>query len=97
MKHAEQIVSKISNELPRLKLMYPIEKIALFGSVTREDYSASKSDIDIMVVLNGEIGYEFIELAEELERLLNKKVDLVSKEALKPHQWNFLKGKLIYV
>ena len=97
MNYSEIIKSKLSDALPRLKQAYPIEKLALFGSVTSDDFDASKSDIDIMVELNEEIRYEFIELAEELERLLNKEVDLVSRKALKPHHWNYLKSKMIYV
>ena len=97
MKYSEVIKSQLSNALTRLKQTYHIEKMALFGSVTRDDFNPSESDIDIMVELNGEPGYEFIELAEELERLFNKKVDLVSRKALKPYQWQFLESKMIYV
>lgn len=97
MDHSEMIKSKISEALPRLKQIYPIARIALFGSVTRVDYNPFESDIDIMVELTGDVGYEFIELAEELERLLHKKVDLISRNALKPHHWNFLKSKMLYV
>ncbi|MCW3109402.1 MAG: polymerase beta domain protein region [Segetibacter sp.] len=97
MTHTDIIKSKLSEALPQLKQVYPIARIALFGSVTRSDYNPSESDIDIMVEFSGDMGYEFIELAEELERLLQKKVDLVSRNALKPHHWDFLKSKMLYV
>lgn len=97
MTDAEVIKSKLATALPSLKKYYPIDRLAVFGSVTREDYNPLVSDVDIMVELNGEVGYEFIELAEELERLLQRKVDLVSRNALKPHHWNYLKSRIIYV
>lgn len=83
--------------LPALRSQYPIGDIALFGSVTRADFDAERSDIDILVDVTGEMGYDFIELAEELERILGKKVDLVTKQALKPRHWEYLKQRLVYV
>jgi predicted nucleotidyltransferase len=50
-----------------------------------------------MVELHGYLGYGFIELAEKLEYILQKKVDLVSRDGLKPHQWNYLKSRILYV
>ncbi|WP_366090998.1 nucleotidyltransferase domain-containing protein, partial [Segetibacter sp.] len=52
--------------------------------MTRPDYVEGESDIDIMVELHGYLGYGFIELAEKLEYILQKKVDLVSRDGLKP-------------
>jgi predicted nucleotidyltransferase len=78
---------KLHAALPSLKVRYPIEKMALFGSVTRDDFDPEKSDIDILVELNGSIGYSFCTLAEELETLLGKKVDLVSKNGLNKPWW----------
>lgn len=97
MHTAETIRSKLANSLPQLRQIYPIAQMALFGSVTRSDFDPVKSDIDIMVELDGEVGYKFIELAEELERLLEKKVDLVSRNAMRPHHWDYLKSKMVYV
>jgi len=54
----------LAKHLPDLQKRYPIARMALFGSVTRNDFDLEKSDIDIMVEFNGEVGWEFIELAE---------------------------------
>ena len=83
--------------LPALKAKYPIERMAFFGSVTRDDFDPEKSDVDIMVEFNGRIGWAFIDLAEELEKLLSKKVDLITKGAIKPHYWPYIQKDLIYV
>jgi predicted nucleotidyltransferase len=55
------------------------------------------SDLDIMVDFNGDIGWDFFDLAMDLENLLHKKVDLVSGKAIKPHYWEHIKEDLLYV
>ena len=57
--------------------------IGLFGSIVSADFKP-ESDIDIMVDFSQPIGVEFIDLAEELEKLLDRKVDLVSKAGIRP-------------
>jgi predicted nucleotidyltransferase len=42
-------------------------------------------------------GIEFIDLAEELEKILNRKVDLVSKNGVKPKYFDEIQKDLIYV
>lgn len=89
--------SILKNGLENLKGKYPIQELALFGSVTRPDFNPETSDIDILVSLNKPIGIEFIDLADELELLLGKKVDLLTFDAIKPHYWEHIKNDLIYV
>jgi len=75
---------------------YKIKSIALFGSITRNDFN-EKSDIDILVDLESNIGIKFIDLAIELEALLGKKVDLVSKNGIKPKYLKTILPEVIYV
>ena len=70
--------------------------MALFGSYSRGDQSEN-SDIDILVELNGKIGSRFIDLAEELESALGKRVDLISKNGIKSRYYNSIEEDLIYV
>ncbi len=70
-----------------------VKKIGLFGSFLK-GYNTDKSDIDFLVEFNdGEKNFNnFIELAFLLEKLLERKVDLLTKEALNPHmKTNILK------
>ncbi|MCX6279672.1 MAG: nucleotidyltransferase family protein [Bacteroidetes bacterium] len=92
-----QIQSTLAESLPALKRKYPIASLALFGSVTRDDFDPIKSDIDIMVSFDSSIGIGFIDLADELEQLLGREVDLISMESLKPRQWEYLKNQIVYV
>ena len=81
---------------PELELKYPIASLGLFGSVVRDDFTP-ESDIDIIVEFNGRIGIEFVTLAEELEKKLNRKVDLVSRGGIKEKYFNVIEPEIIYV
>lgn len=97
MNTAQQIRILLSEHLPQLKTKYPIETLALFGSVLRNDFVPGKSDVDILVDFNGSIGIEFIDLADELETLVKTKVDLVTKGGLSKKHWEYLKERIQYV
>ena len=81
---------------PELELKYPIASLGLFGSVVRDDFTPD-SDIDIIVSFNRPVGVEFIDLANELENRLNRKVDLVSKNGIKEKYYRIIEPQIIYV
>jgi len=93
-------LNKVRNILnrfkPQLLQKYPIASIGLFGSVVRNDFNVN-SDIDIIVDFNQSIGIEFISLADELERELNHKVDLVSKAGIKLKYFKEIEPEIVYV
>lgn len=65
---------------------YGVSRLSVFGSAARGDVRPG-SDIDLLVEFHPttRIGLvSFVSLAEELEALLGRKVDLVSKRGLKP-------------
>ncbi|MFH1877489.1 MAG: nucleotidyltransferase family protein [Candidatus Omnitrophota bacterium] len=63
---------------------YHVKSVGIFGSIVRGD-SNKKSDIDILIELSEPISFfMFIELEEFLKKKLRRKVDLVTKKALKP-------------
>ena len=62
----------------------PILKAYLFGSYSRQD-ETNASDIDILVDLEKSVDlFQFISIKLTLEKLLNKKVDLISSKGLSP-------------
>ncbi|PSR05095.1 MAG: nucleotidyltransferase [Bacteroidetes bacterium SW_11_45_7] len=91
------IKATLARHLPELKKRYPIERLALFGSVTRNDFNPAESDIDILVEFNGDISREFFDLEQELANILGRSVDLVSKRALKSYYWEFVEEDMEYV
>jgi predicted nucleotidyltransferase len=63
---------------------YNPTKIGIFGSVAR-GMDTPGSDIDILYIFRDTIGmFKLIKLQNELEKLLNKKVDLVSDKYAHP-------------
>jgi len=96
MKAVHKIKSQLKRMKPQLAAKYGVNEIGLFGSITRDDFSTD-SDIDIVVDFNRSIGIEFIDLANELEALLHRKVDLVSKKGIKPKYFKEIQKDLIYV
>jgi uncharacterized protein len=75
---------------------YHLKSLGIFGSCTRADFRED-SDVDILIDYDKQMGIEFIDLAEELESILNRKVDLVSRNGIKPKYFEEIKKDLIYV
>jgi uncharacterized protein len=62
-----------------------IVELSLFGSVLRDDFRPD-SDVDILVSFDDAALWtlwDFVGMKEELERMLGRTVDLVSKRSLK--------------
>jgi predicted nucleotidyltransferase len=90
------IQDKLRHVKPDLSEKYHVSSIGLFGSIVRTDFRPD-SDIDIVVDFNQPIGIEFIDLADELEELLQRKVDLVSKAGIKPQYYKEIEHEILYV
>ena len=90
------VVSRLRSLLPALRREFPLRRMGLFGSVARGD-AGPESDIDILVEVDPSIGLGFVTLAERLEAELGRKVDLVSRRALKPGMWASIEPELIDV
>ena len=96
-----QLATYIKDTLKKIKSIladkYHVSTIGLFGSVVRDDYSPASSDIDIIVDFSRPIGIEFVDLANYLEKILNKKVDLVSKRGIKIKYFAHIEPEIVYV
>lgn len=75
---------------------YPLKSMGLFGSFARNEGTA-KSDIDVLVEFNQPVGFEIVDLAIELEKLLGYHVDVVSRKGLKTTLLPYIEKDLIYV
>jgi predicted nucleotidyltransferase len=82
MKSLQDIKATLESHKQHLFADYPIKSMAIFGSYSRKDQKED-SDLDILVEFNDKIGIRFIDLADEIERLVGFKVDLVSKNGIK--------------
>ena len=96
MKTREEILGLLSREKSRLADHYKLRRLALFGSYARGDQN-ERSDVDILVDVDPEIGLEFVSLAEELEGLLEERVEVVSSRAIKSRHWKVIEQELVDV
>lgn len=96
MNNLEEIKKILSRNKYYLIEKFSIDEIAVFGSYSRGDENLY-SDIDIMVSFKKPIGLEFVDLSLELEKILNHKVDLVSKNAIKPRMMKKISGEIAYI
>jgi len=82
METKNQIINKLRELKPILFTEYSVRKIGIFGSYANET-NTEDSDIDILVEFDKPIGWKFFSLELYLEKIFEKKVDLVTKNALK--------------
>jgi uncharacterized protein len=95
MLYLHQYKQILSQQKEQLLKAYPIKTLGLFGSVVRNDFT--QSDIDVIVEFTRPVGMEFIELADDLEKILQRKVDLVSRKGLREKTFDFIKEEIQYV
>ena len=77
-----EIINKLQELKPTLKADYSVKEIGLFGSYSDGTFN-EESDIDILVELYQPIGWKFFSLEIYLEKTFGRKIDLVTKSALK--------------
>jgi uncharacterized protein len=76
------ILLKLKELKPLLYKDYAVKEIGLFGSFSDETQS-EESDIDLLVELERPIGWKFFSLELYLEKIFSRKIDLVTRNALK--------------
>jgi len=101
-KELEKSLEVLRRQKPYLHEAYGVNAIGVFGSFARgkQDQRRKRSDIDIMVELDerAHVGFfKFFELEEYLRRRLKRKVDLVTKDAIKPATEKNIFKDMIYV
>ena len=76
----------------------PVKRAYLFGSYARNEAN-SNSDLDIMVELDYSepIGMNFFSFQNELESLLNMKVDLVTSDCISKYVKPFIENDKILI
>jgi len=77
----EEMVELLRQSYPYLAAEYGVKRIGIFGSYAK-GAAEEKSDVDILVEFERPIGFKFIELAEYLEHLLGRKVDVLTPAGL---------------
>ena len=90
------IEKKLKDLKPTLSARFYVDKIGYFGSFARNEQTDS-SDIDIIISLYKPLGWAFFDLQTLLEKELNRKVDLISINALKEQLKEIILSEVKYV
>ena len=85
MKTLDEIREILKDNRDALKEQFGVSQLGLFGSFLRDEQNP-ESDLDILVDFDEPVGlFKFMDLNDQLEKLIGMKVDLVTRGALKPH------------
>jgi uncharacterized protein len=77
METRSKVVELLQEKQSYLAAEFGVRKIGLFGSYAKGKPDET-SDIDIVVEFDRPIGFRFLELADYLENLLGRKVDILT-------------------
>lgn len=97
MKKIGKIKQILAQHKQELENRFNVKEIGVFGSYVRNE-QYRKSDLDILVGFKKSPGlFGFIDLEGYLTDLLKLKVDLVTKNALKPHIGEYILKEVLYI
>jgi predicted nucleotidyltransferase len=97
MKDIKEIKSTLTAHREILASKYKVKTIGVFGSYVRGK-PKKKSDVDILIEFKRAVDFfEFLDLEEYLGQILGIKVDLVTKQALKPHIGKRILEEVVYL
>ena len=96
----EKVVGILRKELPYFISEYGVKRIGLFGSYAK-GIQAEDSDIDILVEFERPIGLKFVDFGEYLERLLGRRVDILTPVGIEPIRVErvarYIKDSIVYL
>ena len=92
----DYIKNKLKDLKPILYRDYSVKNIGLFGSFSNNTFT-DESDIDILVELEKPIGWKYFSLEIYLEKVFGRKIDLVTKNALKEQIKDSILKQISYI
>ena len=91
-----EILSKLIELKPILLKDFAVREIGLFGSYSDNTFTEN-SDIDLLVDFEKPIGWKFFTLELYLEKVFGRKIDLVTKNALKEQLRESILNQVQYI
>lgn len=93
---ADIIIEKLKTAKTSLKRRYGVKDVALFGPHSTGEAKADTS-IDLLITFEKAPGLRFTDLEEELETLLEKKVDILMRKGIDAKYYKSIRSELIRV
>lgn len=91
-----EVVTLLQVNFDSLAAEFHVASLSLFGSYARDEQTP-QSDVDLLVTFSRPVGFGFMHLADRLEALLGKPVDLVAADGIKPNRRDSVHASLIHV
>ncbi|MCI0520612.1 MAG: nucleotidyltransferase family protein [Chloroflexi bacterium] len=93
----EEIIRQLNSRQSEIQQRFGVKSLALFGSVARGEIHPD-SDVDLLVEFDRSVGlFGLFALQDYLEGLLGCKVDIGTKESLKPRIRETVLREMVYV
>jgi hypothetical protein len=80
-----EIIERNREEIEALCRKYRVQRLDIFGSAATGEFDERSSDVDFLVTFEDPeegILYRYLDLADDLERLLKRKVDLLTERSV---------------
>ena len=96
MQNGQHIIEKLKNAKTSLKRRYGVTEVALFGPYSKGE-EQDDSYVDLLINFDKAPGIRFTDLEDELEQLLECKVDVTLRKGIEQQYYMFIKKELIYI
>jgi uncharacterized protein len=93
----DETLSILRNHSDEIRTRFGVKRLAVFGSTARDE-AGDESDVDVLVEFHGDPTFDgYWDVKEYLEELLNREVDLVTDDAVRPQLWPYIEHDLVDV
>ena len=96
MINKEEIINILQELKPELFSEFSVKEIGLFGSFSDNSFT-DDSDIDLLVKFEKPTGWKILSLELYLEKVLGRRVDLVTEKALKEQIKTHILKQVLYI
>lgn len=92
----EDVLKQLSSAKNSLFQKYRLKSLGLFGSFARGSQTP-QSDVDLLFESTEPLGMEVVDMCMEIEKLLGRRVEVVSRKAIKKRMRSYIDKDVIYV
>jgi predicted nucleotidyltransferase len=97
MKTLEEVKERLTQIKPRLQQAYRVTELGIFGSYARQEQTEA-SNVDVLIDYDqAPTLFKLVELREDLSDVLGMKVDVVTKNGLKPRIREQVLSEVVYL
>lgn len=97
MKTFDEVKQQLLQIKPRLQQVYQVTELGIFGSYARQEQT-EVSDVDVLIDYDqAPTLFKLVELREDLSNVLGMKVDVVTKNGLKPRIRERVLSEVVYL